>query len=146
MPIKMVRNTMTELDTSANTLRLIGGWLCLDFINTVSWREGDQPHDWLQRYPDIVAWSQHAGILTASQAQHLLEEIKQTPNAAEAVGMAVDDDEIQPGLGLEAVFFPKGFNTVSIDFKHFALPLSSQEYPVVEDNGIIVRVRPGFAP
>lgn len=76
---------MTEHDTSADTLRLIGGWLCLDFINTVGWREGDQPNDWLQRYSDLVAWSQHAGILTASQAQYLLEKANQTPNAAEAV-------------------------------------------------------------
>jgi predicted RNA-binding Zn ribbon-like protein len=76
---------MTDPNTSANTLNLIGGWLCLDFINTISWREGDQPHDWLQGYPDLVAWSQHVNILTASQAQHLVEAAKQTPNAADAV-------------------------------------------------------------
>lgn len=69
----------------AGNLPLLGGQLCLDFANTVDWRLGDNPHDWLSSYGDLVAWGRHTGILSKTQARRLLKEAKVSPPAAAAV-------------------------------------------------------------
>jgi predicted RNA-binding Zn ribbon-like protein len=69
----------------AGNLPLLGGQLCLDFANTVDWRLGDDQHDWLSTYGDLVAWSRHTGILSKAQARQILKEAKASPAAAAAV-------------------------------------------------------------
>jgi predicted RNA-binding Zn ribbon-like protein len=61
---------------TAHTLvfRLIGGHLCLDFVNTMHNYGGNPPRDELASYAVLVAWSQQVGIVRDSQAQHLLRE------------------------------------------------------------------------
>jgi predicted RNA-binding Zn ribbon-like protein len=70
--------------SSAGNLSLLGGYLCLDFVNTVDWRLGERPRDWLATYGDLIAWSRHAGILSASGAGRLLRESERSPDAADA--------------------------------------------------------------
>jgi predicted RNA-binding Zn ribbon-like protein len=48
-------------------------YVCLDLINTVSWRTRERPHERLTSYAGLVAWSQEAGVVTEQQAQRLLE-------------------------------------------------------------------------
>jgi predicted RNA-binding Zn ribbon-like protein len=62
---------MPEMTTEAATLRLIGGALCLDFVNTVEDYRGEPPHDHLSNYTELVAWSRHAAILTPRLAEQL---------------------------------------------------------------------------
>jgi hypothetical protein len=50
---------------SLATLALLGGSLCLDFVNTIDPRRGESPHDYLSSYADLVEWSHHAGQLSA---------------------------------------------------------------------------------
>lgn len=76
---------MNETRTRAGTLKLTGGRLCLDFANTVDWHASDHPHEWLTSYSDLVAWSQHVGILTDYEAQRLLREAGCRPADASAV-------------------------------------------------------------
>jgi predicted RNA-binding Zn ribbon-like protein len=76
---------MDEARTNADTLKLLGGRLSLDFANTVDWHASDQPVEFLTSYSDLVAWSQHVGILTAHQAQRLLKEAARRPEDATAV-------------------------------------------------------------
>lgn len=57
---------------SATTVGLLGGKLCLDFANTVEPRHGDDRHDYLAGYPDLVRWSEHAGALSEEEARRLL--------------------------------------------------------------------------
>jgi len=76
---------MTEKDTKLNDPELIGGWLCLDFVNTVSWRGSDHSQEWLQSYSKLVSWSQHADILTGNEAHKLFGEAKLCPREASAV-------------------------------------------------------------
>jgi predicted RNA-binding Zn ribbon-like protein len=69
----------------AGNLPLLGGQLCLDFANTVDWRLGDDQHDWLSSYGDLVAWSRHTGILSWAQAGRLIKEAEASPAAGAAV-------------------------------------------------------------
>jgi predicted RNA-binding Zn ribbon-like protein len=61
------------------------GQLSLDFVNTVDWRTSEQPEELLKSYSDLVRWSQHTGLLTATQARHISREA--TRHSAEADGV-----------------------------------------------------------
>jgi predicted RNA-binding Zn ribbon-like protein len=76
---------MDKIRTHAETLKLIGGRISLDFANTVGWHASDHPHERLTSYSNLVAWSQHAGILTDREAQCLLNEAARRPVDANAV-------------------------------------------------------------
>ena len=77
---------MKALRSSAAEMRLVGGRLCLDFVNTVDGRNDSLPlGDKLEDYSDLVAWSQHAGIVTAAQAARLIKESKQKLATANTV-------------------------------------------------------------
>jgi predicted RNA-binding Zn ribbon-like protein len=85
---------MKAIPASAADMRLIGGRLCLDFINTVDGRKSDSPRresssinrpvlgDKLGEYSDLVEWSRHSGIVTAIEAGRLIKASKR--NVAEA--------------------------------------------------------------
>ena len=76
---------MDRVGTNADTLKLLGGQLSLNFANTADWHASDQPVEFLTSYSDLVAWSQHVGILTAHQAQRLLKKAARRPENATAV-------------------------------------------------------------
>ncbi len=63
--------------------KLRGGRACLDFVNTVDPRRGDDPREYLGDYRDLVAWGRHAGLLEEGEARPLLAEAARRP--AEAV-------------------------------------------------------------
>jgi predicted RNA-binding Zn ribbon-like protein len=65
-------------------LKLIGGAPCLDFANTVDWRTGEQPRDWLHDYEELILWCRYAEALEASQAQRLLRRAASDPDEAQA--------------------------------------------------------------
>ncbi|MCT1902874.1 ABATE domain-containing protein [Oceanobacillus sojae] len=74
---------MSKLNTSAENL--IGERLCLDFANTVSWHNSDNPKEWLINYEKIVEWSRYADILSSPQQKSLLEKAKHHPDQAAKV-------------------------------------------------------------
>jgi predicted RNA-binding Zn ribbon-like protein len=78
---------MEEQRSSAAEMRLVGGRLCLDFVNTVGGRNNDSSPlgDKLDAYSDLVAWGRHSGIVTASEAARLMKESKQKAAAANTV-------------------------------------------------------------
>ena len=51
--------------------KLIGGKLCFDFTNTVSWRELEHPHEWLDSIDNLASWAQMAEILSTKEARNL---------------------------------------------------------------------------
>jgi len=75
---------MKVFQSSAAQMRLIGGQLSLDFVNTVDGRScsprSNLPSannvlgDKLENYSDLVEWSRHAGIITAQEARSLIQE------------------------------------------------------------------------
>ncbi len=76
---------MDKREKHAGTLDLLGGRTSLEFANTVDWHASDQPVEYLTSYEALVAWGQHAGILTDRQAEHLLEEAGRRPTEADAM-------------------------------------------------------------
>lgn len=61
------------------------GVLCLDFVNTLSWRTSDHPHEWLKSYPHLLAWGQLVGLLTNTDARSLEEFAAQQSEEARSV-------------------------------------------------------------
>src|SRR5437868_9376253 len=76
---------MDEPGTEIAMLSLLGGSVCLDFVNTLEPRAGEQSHEYLASYADLVAWSQRAAGLSARTAQQLLQATARRPIDAAAV-------------------------------------------------------------
>lgn len=65
-------------------MRLVGGALALDFLNTrVGPPEGPPTDDVLVNYADVLAWARYAGALDAQAAQALTVVARQSPSSAE---------------------------------------------------------------
>jgi predicted RNA-binding Zn ribbon-like protein len=70
--------------------RLLGGWLCLDFVNSIENRAGHGPEDFLTSYPDLVRWGAHAGLVTdAAAARLIVRAAADEPAAREALQRAL---------------------------------------------------------
>jgi predicted RNA-binding Zn ribbon-like protein len=76
---------MGKRERTASNLELVGGRLCLDFVNTVSTRIETLRREYLATYGDLVAWSQHACILTDDEAETLLYNATRDPDLAVTV-------------------------------------------------------------
>jgi predicted RNA-binding Zn ribbon-like protein len=73
---------MNASNAKIETLRLLGGRLCLNFTNTVDPRMGNSQHDFLTDYADLVQWSLYVGLLTGDEAEHLLKDATYRPAEA----------------------------------------------------------------
>jgi predicted RNA-binding Zn ribbon-like protein len=62
---------------------LIGGNVCLDFINTLDDRPSAQPKELLKNYYELARFGEDTGILTPSQLDFLYERVHLTPDEAE---------------------------------------------------------------
>src|SRR4051812_3828911 len=71
-------------------LRLLGGALCLDFVNSIENRAGHPPEDFLTSYPDLVRWGRHAGLISDTTATRLIARAAaDEPAALEALRQAL---------------------------------------------------------
>jgi len=75
----------------AGAVNLVGGRLCLDFVNSVGARRISKSgevtirDEKLQDYLDLLAWARHAGALTNSQSKKLTREYPGRVSEATAV-------------------------------------------------------------
>jgi len=69
-------------ESAIHTLNLLGGTLCLDFVNTVDWRARSQQIEYLHQYSDLLVWGQYVGVLDDSQAQALVRGARSDPREA----------------------------------------------------------------
>lgn len=75
----------------AGTVNLIGGRLCLDFVNSVGARRFSPSRkmslreEKLNDYLDLLAWGRHSGALTNADAETLAQEDSRHPREAAAV-------------------------------------------------------------
>jgi predicted RNA-binding Zn ribbon-like protein len=76
----MVENVLHE-----RIFDFTGGWLCLDFTNTVENRPDVHPQELLNSYHDLVSWGQQAQALAEREARGLLEEAAHHPGGASSV-------------------------------------------------------------
>ncbi len=65
--------------------KFIGNALCLDFINTLTWRGTPWPHDYLRSYGDLIEWSKRAGILDGAEAAELHKKAGKERRRGDAV-------------------------------------------------------------
>lgn len=74
------------------TFELVGGRLCLDFVNTLGGsRETGHTNENLASYADLIAWSRQAGIVTERETKSLLREAaRRTDDAAEVLRRAIE--------------------------------------------------------
>jgi predicted RNA-binding Zn ribbon-like protein len=84
-----MRNEMAKsvkVNNSANKdwkdWKQLGGWLCLDFVNTVDRESDGYTEEWLSSYGDLIAWSQHTQIISNQQATQLQASAAQQPELA----------------------------------------------------------------
>ena len=63
----------------AGNISLLGGRPCLDFVNTLDWRGREQPTEFLKSYPDLIAWSRHAGTLSPQTAGRIAQKSESWP-------------------------------------------------------------------
>ena len=84
------KHEMTRQRMDLQELRLLGGWRCLDFVNSIENRVGHAPEDFLTSYPDFARWSQHAGVIDGATAERLVTlAAADEPGAHEALGHAL---------------------------------------------------------
>jgi predicted RNA-binding Zn ribbon-like protein len=76
---------------AAAEANLVGGWPCLDFVNTIGARRPGRSgallirDEFLRSYVDFALWAEHAGVLGRRDARSLLEEARCHPREAKAV-------------------------------------------------------------
>lgn len=78
----MVRPNVTR---DVEELELYGGRLCLDFANTVEPRSGDERHDHLSSYANLVRWGARVGATEKGTAPRLRRRADERPREAEGV-------------------------------------------------------------
>jgi predicted RNA-binding Zn ribbon-like protein len=64
---------------------LLGESLCLDFVNTVSWRGRHNSKDFFDTYTDLLNWSRYVNILKAKDFGTLNQRAKKNPDEAKKV-------------------------------------------------------------
>src|ERR1039458_4762145 len=70
---------------------LIGGNVCLDFINTLDDRPSGEPKELLKNYYDMARFGKDTGILTPEQLDYFLEKVHLMPDEAqEAMRRAIN--------------------------------------------------------
>jgi predicted RNA-binding Zn ribbon-like protein len=73
---------MSEFKRSLETLEIIGGAVCLDFVNTINSRQHPE-HEYLTSYAELANWAAKIGILSTEQNHRLQKQAKQDEKAAE---------------------------------------------------------------
>lgn len=83
----------------AGTIKLLGGRLCLDFVNTVHCYGCDDIGEYLNNYQDFIDWSHHVGTVTSEEAKRLTVKSAENPSEAKRVYLrAIELREIIYGI------------------------------------------------
>ena len=70
---------------SSSPFKMVGGALCLDFVNTVGNRADDAiSRDYLEDYAALVDWARQAGLVSDAEAGSLRRGASRQPDAAAA--------------------------------------------------------------
>lgn len=77
---------MSDINKDVHKYDLLGGRLCLDFANTVSWHDSsEKSQELLTSYEKLVNWSLHANILNKQQSLLLIKKAENQPFMAKEV-------------------------------------------------------------
>ncbi len=80
-------HTICEISTKnyERGLKLVGGSLCLDYVNSTDWRRTKKQREWIKSYAMLVTWSVYAGAIGDNVATNLLSRAAREPDAASVV-------------------------------------------------------------
>jgi predicted RNA-binding Zn ribbon-like protein len=86
LPPQPLKCSLMETPDYIQRMRLVGGSLALDFVNT----RGGQPRpsaedEALHDYDDLVAWARYVGVVTDREARRLLGQARRDPDGAQDV-------------------------------------------------------------
>ena len=76
------RHQLADSPLWVEKLDLLGGRLCLDFVNTFEDRFGEHPQDFFAGYPDLIHWSYAVGLFTEHEATRRLAALAHWPTEA----------------------------------------------------------------
>lgn len=76
---------MSDRKSAVNSLKLLGGRLSLDFVNTQGWRGKKDPGEYLKSYDDLIAWGSHVKMISKQEARALSEKSANHHPAAQSV-------------------------------------------------------------
>jgi predicted RNA-binding Zn ribbon-like protein len=85
---------MVEPKSGRPIFKNVGGWLCLDFVNTQNWGTHELIYERFFNYLDFIRFSRHFGFLTEEEARRLRQEAAHRPEEAAAmfeIGLALRD-------------------------------------------------------
>lgn len=86
--------TQQQID-DIRTASLHGGHLALDFVNTVDWRLGPQPHDLLSDYEVLAHWGHRLGVVSGDELARIVADAPGHPRKSrDALARAVDLREL----------------------------------------------------
>lgn len=61
---------------------LLGGALCIDFVNTADWRGSEARKERLHGFADLVRWAEQAGVLTPAVAERTRAAAERDPEGS----------------------------------------------------------------
>jgi predicted RNA-binding Zn ribbon-like protein len=108
---------MLDPGTYTGTYKVIGGELCLDFANTVSWRGTERAHDWLHNFANLAAWAALVGIISEQERADLMNAADQQSDQAQRV--------LQ-----KAVVLREAINTIFSDLR-YSKPIPQPELAIL---------------
>ena len=65
---------MSNEKKHVGNMSLLGGRLCLDFVNTLDWRGTEHPNEYLNTFQDLIIWSQHVGTISDHEADQVSQK------------------------------------------------------------------------
>ena len=69
---------------TVETIELVGGRLCLNFVNTLNWEPDRGTDECFGSFADVLKWSVRLGVVDAPAAAHLARECDEHPRKAAA--------------------------------------------------------------
>ncbi|GEP98609.1 CGNR zinc finger domain-containing protein [Chitinophaga cymbidii] len=85
------------VEKSIQNMRLDGGLLCLDFVNTVDNRRREDAHQYLQHYRHLLEFCAYTGAVTAKERQVLEKMARAFPRQAQ--------QEFEKAIGLRELLY-----------------------------------------
>ena len=73
-----------RLDATVHEVNIVGGKPCLDFTNTVYWRDREDRQELLKTYPNLVDWAFRIKLILIDQAEYLKTWADKNPDQAES--------------------------------------------------------------
>jgi predicted RNA-binding Zn ribbon-like protein len=82
---------VSDIKRKPSSVKLRKYRLCINFVNTLSWRGREVPAEGLKSYSDLIKWSRHVGIIIPQDANKLILKADREPAKGKKVlNSAVD--------------------------------------------------------